>query len=110
MNIVALTVLSIFIYIPYVFVADLLPSMFSITETADIVFGSPIAYLLWFLFSGIFVMLDLLFGIYEKEWNTILHHFYNSIEHRKNSLDVKDWYQKSVEWHKDRMKEIMRGD
>jgi hypothetical protein len=107
LNVVALTVLSIFLYLPYVFIADKLPDMFYITYTASIVFGSPLAYLLWFLFVGIFVLADVFFSLMDKEWNTSLHTLYNSIQHREGVISVKEYYETAVKWHKKRLRNMI---
>ena len=70
-------------------------------------FGSPLAYLLWFLFVGIFVLADTFFSLMDKEWNTSLHTLYNSIQHRESVISVKQYYEKAVKWHRVRLKNMM---
>jgi hypothetical protein len=71
------------------------------------VFQSPLAYLLWFLFVGIFVMADVFFGLLDKEWNTSLHTLYNSIQHREGKISVKEYYATAVKWNRERLKNMI---
>lgn len=112
LNVCAVTLLSIFIYIPFVFMADLLPDLFGINSTASIVFGSPLSYFIWILFVGMFSLADVFFSLMDKEWNTSLHTIYNSIKNMEEKeggepVNVKQFYVRAIEWNRSKLKEMV---
>ena len=82
--------------------------MFYTVWTADMIFGSPVFYLICFLFAGVFVCFDTGLVIYNKEIETNLHDMFKSIQRQSKTRDkdgsysvvtAEKWYELALNWH-----------
>lgn len=97
-NIVGLTFFSIILYVVTVWICNYIPSLFYSVYTAKAIFSSGVSYLLWLLFAGGFLFIDMIGILYQKSWNTTLHHAFKSIQKLDNQLEAKEWYQLALKW------------
>jgi len=97
-NIVGLTIFSIILYVVAVWICNYIPSIFLSVYTAKAIFASSVSYLLWLLFAGGFLVIDMIHILYQKSWNTTLHHAFKSIQTQKEPLEAKEWYKLALKW------------
>jgi hypothetical protein len=100
LNVVGLLVLSIGIYIPYVFITDMMPGTFHTANTAFTLFASPVFWLLLFLLTGVFICVDVIIAVIGKHITTDLGDMFRSVQRRyKNNPKMGAIYQRALEWH-----------
>ena len=82
-NIFGVLFLSLGIYFPFVFMCDYIPSVFKTAYTAKILFGSPIFWLMQFIYITTIMCMDLMIKVSGKHFVTNLHDLFKSVLNTK---------------------------
>lgn len=88
-NWISILVFSVGIYILFVWVGDMFPSLFKSFNTVYMIVTSPLAFLLLGFFAIFIVYVDYLQLIWEKEISTPMRIYFNSAKRRNQDHDPK---------------------